>query len=68
VLAEVASQLVGACEPPLATFPRATERTLTYTADNNTIIIITTISSSSNNNGGGNYVKEQSRIEKVNGV
>ena len=31
VLAKVTSQLVGACEPPFATFPRAPERTLTYT-------------------------------------
>jgi len=70
VLAEVTSQLVGACEPPLATFPRAPERTLTYIADNTTaiIIIIIIITSSSSSNGGGNYVKGQSCIEKVTGV
>jgi len=77
VFAEVTSQLVGACEPPLATFPRAPERTLTYIADNNTTAIIiiiiiitttTTTTSSSSSNGGGNYMKGQSCIEKATGV
>jgi len=39
VLAEVTSQLVGPCEPPLTTFPRASERTLTYATSSKTLLV-----------------------------